>query len=43
MGKAKGMVYDFETKCYWIYCTMGVYKLNTEQEDMEAWKLLIDR
>lgn len=42
MGKATGMQYDQGTECFWLYCSKGVYKLNTESEDMEAWKLLIE-
>ena len=42
MGKVQGMTFDQATQCFWIYCKNGVYRLNTEFEDSEIWKLLID-
>jgi hypothetical protein len=29
MGNATGMVFDRASDCFWIYCMLGVYKLDT--------------
>lgn len=43
MGNAIGMTFDRASDCFWIYCAHGVYKLDTSAEDMEAWKILVER
>lgn len=36
------MVYDIGTECFWIWCTKGIFRLNVEFEDRDAWKTLYD-
>ncbi|CAD8189069.1 unnamed protein product [Paramecium octaurelia] len=43
MGRIMGMQYERDGKVFWIYSERTFCKIETEDEDKEAWKLLMDQ
>lgn len=43
MGRILGMQYEKDDKVFWIYSERTFCKIQVEDEDKEAWKLLMDQ
>lgn len=42
-GPAIGMIYDKALESFWIYSAKRCKRLETSNEDKEAWKLYMDK